>query len=365
VFLLGVTLAGCTAPTANVPAQAPEHARDFLKLDPGNPKLDFVKIEVAKESEGAGAISLTGRVAFDEDHTQRVASPIDGRATNILVRLGDRVRASAPLIELSSPHVGQLQSDAQKAVSDLAVAQKAIDRVHKLAEDGAISDKEVAQADADFKKARSELARTNAQLKALGLSATEPATNITLRAQIPGTVVERNILVGQEVRSDGAAPLITLSSLDTVWVVADVYEQDLGAVSPGARIRVQVPAYPGESFDGKVGHIGDIVDPTSRTVKIRCVVPNPGSRLKAEMFAKIELEDTGQKKVLVIPTRAVINDGDQTKVIVATEGNAFRSRAVQVGPEVNGKIRVLSGLTPGEKIVTDGALFLKHEIDTN
>jgi cobalt-zinc-cadmium efflux system membrane fusion protein len=346
---------------AATPAPAAERSHDFIRLDPGNPKLEFVKIEVVKESDAAPLVQLTGRVTFDEEHTQRVSSPIDGRATALLVRPGDKVHVGQPLIELSSPQVGTIQADAQKAQSDLAVAQKAVDRAHTLKADGAISDKEVAQTEADFRKARADVARTTAQLKSLAISATEPASNVALHAQVSGTIVERNILVGQEVRADQATPLLTLTNLDVVWVLADVYEQDLGLVQAGAEVTVHVPAYPGTDFKGKVGHVGDVVDAVTRTVKLRCVVPNPAGRLKPEMFAKIELRDVSGRKVIQIPANAVVIDGDKTRVLVASEGNLFRSRQVEVGPETDGSVRVLSGLKPGEKIVTDGALFLSHD----
>jgi cobalt-zinc-cadmium efflux system membrane fusion protein len=360
VLLLAAACSG-SGPT---PAPAAERSRDFIRLDPGSPHLDFIKVEVVKESEAAPLVQLTGRVTFDEDHTQRLASPIDGRATEILVRPGDRVRAGQPLVELSSPQVGTVQADAQKAQSDLAVASKSVDRAHTLKADGAISDKEVAQAEADFRKAKADVARTSAQLKSLGISASEPTTNVALHSQVSGTVVDRTLLVGQEVRADQAAPLLTITNLETVWVLADVYEQDLGLVQAGSDLVVRVPAYPGVDFKGKVGHIGDVVDPATRTVKIRCVVPNPTARLKPEMFAKVELRDTSGRKVITISSKAVVIDGDKTKVLVASEGNTFRPRQVEVGPEVDGQVRVLGGLKPGEKIVTEGALFMKHELDT-
>jgi cobalt-zinc-cadmium efflux system membrane fusion protein len=317
-----------------------------------------------KESSGATSVSLPGRVSFDEDHTQRVASPIDGRALAILVKLGEHVRAGQPLIQLSSPNVGQIQADAQKALSDLTVAEKSNERVHKLQAEGAVAEKEVAQVEGDLHKARSDFARANAQLKALGLSASDPAVNAALRSQIPGTVVERNVLVGQEVRADQAAPLLTISSLDSVWVLADAYEQDLGLVSEGDAVNITVPAYPGETFSGKVGHIAEVMDPATRTVKVRCLVPNPDHRLKPEMFAKVDVRDNGRRKVIQVPSKAVLNEGDKALVIVAIEGNVFKRRLVDVGPEADGQVRVLGGLTPGEKIVTDGAIFMKREIDS-
>jgi cobalt-zinc-cadmium efflux system membrane fusion protein len=343
---------------------AGEGAKDFVRFNPGSAPLDFIKVEAVVESAGATSVSLPGRVSFDEDHTQRVASPIDGRAVSILVKLGDKVRPGQALIELSSPNVGQLQADAQKAMSDLALSTKALERVHKLQAEGAVAEKEVAQAETDFRKAKSDSARTTAQLKSLGVSATDPAVNAALRAQIGGVVVDRNVLVGQEVRADQASPLITVSSLDSVWVQADAYEQDLSLVAEGDGVTVRVPAYPGETFPGKVTHVGDVVDASTRTVKIRCVVDNKTHRLKPEMFAKVDVLNAAGRKIILVPAQAVLNDGDKSIVIVASEGNVFRARRVDVGPEVDGKVRLLSGLRPGEKIVTDGAIFMKREIDS-
>ena len=226
-----------------------------------------------QEASGASSISLPGRVSFDEDHTQRVASPIDGRAVAILVKAGDRVRSGQPLVQMSSPSVGQIQAEAQKALSDLSVSEKSVERVHKLQAEGAVAEKEVAQSEGDLRKARSDYARATAQLKALGVSPSDPAVNAALRAQIAGVVVERNVLVGQEVRADQATPLLTISSLDTVWVMADAYEQDLGLVAEGDNVIDPGARYPGETFAGKVGHIGEVVDPATRTVKIAAWSP--------------------------------------------------------------------------------------------
>ena len=364
--VLTVVSAGCNK-LAEEPAaaQASERSRDFVQLDSKSPRLDFVKVEVVKESDSSGRVTLPGRVTFDEDHTQRVASPIDGRVVGMLVKLGDTVKAGQSLLQLSSPDVGQIQSDAQKALTDLSIAEKGIDRLHKLQAIGAASEKDVVQAQGDFKKAKSDYARAEAQLKALGITPTDPAVNVALRSQIPGVVVERNVLVGQEVRSDGATPLITVASLDDVWVLGDAYEQDLGLVTEGAKVSIRVPAYPGQTFPGRVKHIGEVVDPNTRTVKIRCVVDNPGHRLKPEMFAKIDVETPGGTKLITVPAKAVLNDGDKAMVVVASEGNVFRTRTVQVGPEIDSNVRIISGLSAGEKIVTSGAIFMKQEIDSH
>jgi len=354
---------GCNRGGGGAAAPAQERIGDAIRIEAGSPRLAFLKIEPVEESDNATLVALTGKVAFDEEHTQRVSSPIDGRVTAILVKPGDKVKAGQPLVELSSPTVGQVLADAQKALQDLNVAQKALDRAAKLRADGAISEKEVAQVEADFKKARSDVARTSAQLHSLGISPSDPTPNASLWAQLPGVVVERNVLVGQEVRADAAQALLTITSLDSVWVLADVYEQDLGLVQDGAAVAVHVPAYPEESFAGVVSHIGEVVDSQTRTVKIRCIVPNPQHRLKPEMFAKIDLQNHSGNKVLLIPVKAVLYEGEVTKVIVATSDRLFRLRRVYVGPQVGDKVRVLSGLSRGDKVVSDGALFLKKDIE--
>ncbi|HEX7479644.1 MAG TPA: efflux RND transporter periplasmic adaptor subunit [Polyangiales bacterium] len=367
-FLIAATLAATLAAIGcghveTEPASANNAGpKDAIRLAPGNPQRDFVKVEPVAESDAAGFVTLTGRIAFDEDHTQRVASPIDGRVISLAVEPGSSVKAGQRLLELTSADVGRIQADAQKGMQDLGVAQKSLDRVHKLRADGAVSDKELAQAEADSKKALADVQRNEAQLKALGISASDPAVNASLRAQISGTVVSRPVLVGQEIRADGTEPLVTITNLDTVWVLADVYEQDLGLVAAGDRVRLRALAYPDETFEGVVGYVGDVVDPQSRTVKLRCVFANPAHRLKPEMFVKVDVLSKPGKKVMLIPAKAVVNEGEIAKVIAEVEPNVFRERRIEIGPERDGQVRVLSGVRPGDKIVTEGALFVDNEL---
>ena len=361
----GLALAGCSGcgPTPAPAAEIDPGARESIKIDPSSGRLKFIKVETLEESEAAASVLLTGRVSFDEDHTQRVASPLNGRATALLVKPGDKVVVGQSLIELSSPEVAQLQGDAQKASSDLGLAQRTVDRQRKLRADGAVSEKDLLQAESDLKKLTSDVARYSAQLRALGVSASDPAVGVAIRARVAGTVVERNVLLGQEVRADAQIPLLTISSLAQVWVLADVYEQDLGLVAEGARVKIRVPAYPTQAFEGTVGHVGDVLDPASRTVKVRCLVPNPDGHLKPEMFAKVELTEAEGKKVLVVPSRAILNDAQHSRVVVMGHDQVYQLRVVQVGAEVDGKVRILDGVKAGEKVVVDGALFLKNEID--
>jgi cobalt-zinc-cadmium efflux system membrane fusion protein len=157
---------------------------------------------------------------------------------------------------------------------------------------------------------------------------------------------------------------VTVADLKTLWVLADVYERDLARAREGDQAEVRVGAYPGEVFPGVVKHVGEVVDPTSRTVKVRVVVQNPNGLLKPEMFAKVTLTRKAGEPSLNIPASAVLSDGEKTTVIVSAN-NSYRQRPVEVGPERDGKVRVLSGLQPGETIVVEGALFVKAELQKN
>jgi len=365
LFVVSLGIQACSVGSKS--AMAAEHSSSPPRRQVGNSRLQYIKVETVKELDVAPAVHLTGKIGFDEDHTQRVAAPIDGRVSRILVKLGDKVRPGQALVELTSPHVSELQADAQKARQDLDVSTKALERAKKLKEDGAVSEKEAALAEADYRKDKSDAARANAQLRSMRVSPTDPNTNVAIRAQIAGTIIERNVLVGQEVRDESPEPLFTISALDTVWVQANVHEQEIGLVHKGDSVKVSVPAYADESFDGKVDYVGDVLDPESRTIKVRCSVRNPGFRLKPEMFAEIALAEATDKdkKVIVIPSSAILTDSEHTRIFVAGNDHVYRQRVITVGSEVDDNVRVLSGVQVGEQVVTQGALFLTHGIQSD
>jgi len=367
IATLALCLAGvaCSTKSPQVTESSAVGKRESIRLEPGNEHLKYIKVETVQETDAIPSLRLTGRVSFDEDHTQRLSSPIDGRATKILAEAGTQVKKGQALIELTSPQVSALQADAQKSQQDLDLMAKALERANKLKADGAISEKEAAQVEADYRKSKAEAARTTAQLTSLNVSPSDPTVSVALRTQIAGTVVERNVLVGQEVRADATVPLFTISDLNNVWVYADIYEQDLAIVQNGAGVKIHVAAYPDAAFDGKIIYVGDVVDPSSRTVKIRCAAPNPQHKLKPEMFATIELGESARRKGIVLPSAAVLTDSTHTSVVVENAQHEFRQRLVTIGPEMEHQVRILSGVKPGERVVTEGAIFLKRELESD
>lgn len=379
--LLVVTTAasgGCRSTSAGPPAAPPAAAqndqqqaasvaaaagKEELEYKPDDPRLRFIKVaDVEKGTVGAIA-AVTGRIAFDEDHTSRVGSPVSGRVEELLVKPGDRVKKGQPLLTIASPDVEGALADARSASADLSLAERALERSTGLYAERAIAKKELMQAESDVVKARSNLERTHARLQLLGMKRDEHTSRFTLRAPVAGTVVERNVLPGAEVRVDGGTALLTISELANLWAYADIYERDLGVVRAGQEAEVRVISYGARAFPATIAHIGDTVDPQTRTVKVRLNIPNQDGALKPEMFARVTLRVDSGPDVIVVPRAAVLSDGEASVVITEKGDNKFEKRPVEVGPEQDGLVRVIAGLTPGERVVTEGALFIKAELE--
>lgn len=323
---------------------------------------DFVHLSTLKMQPLPGAFRVTGTITYDEDRTQHMAAPLSGRVTQVFVDLGAQVTPGTPLVELSAPEAAAVQAEVQRAQQDFDVATHSFNRAKTLRADGAVSERDAAQAQADYKKAQVDLQRAQAQHKALGLTGQGAGVRMVLRARQKGTVVERHVRVGQEVRQDSGEVLLTVSDLDAVWVLADLYEQDLARIHRGDAMAVSVAAYPQESFAGEVLYISDVLDAQTRTVKVRCRVPNLEHRLKPAMFATLEMFQPDSQG-LVVPTVAVIREGAQLFVLTLAQDNkTIVPRAVRLGPAHGGLQQVIAGLQAGETIITDGALFVHHAL---
>ena len=320
---------------------------------------------VSLSAQGAGA-EVTGRVTFDEERVSRVASPVSGRVVELLARPGGRGEEGQPLLAIASPDAEAALSDLTAAEADERLAQKSLDRARRLYADQAIPHKDVLAAESDAVKATAVLARVRTRIEVLGLAERRDAAaraRFALRAPIAGVVVERPAQLGMEVRADSCTPLVTVADLSRLWVLADVYERDLGLVAKGERAEVRVPAYPSQVFAGQVTNIGEVVDPVTRTVKVRIEVSNPQAQLKPEMFARVALLGGRRAATLSVPEGAVLSDGQANAVIVAESG-VLREASHRGGTGAGGRVRVLAGLREGEQVVVDGGLFLKAEIES-
>lgn len=358
LLLVAPLAAGCGQDArAAAPPPAP--------VPPGEVRLqavpDFVRVAEVEVTSDALATEATGKVTFDEGRVSRVGTPVSGRVTELRVQPGDRVRRGQPLLVIASPDAESALADYVAARADAALSERNLERARRLFADQAVPKKEVQQAEGEATKAHAARTRALARLEVLGISPDDPGarpSRYLLRAPIDGVVVERPATPGMEVRADSGTPLVTVADLSRLWVLADVYERDVARVTAGGRAEVRVAAWPGRVFEGKVTYVGDMVDPQSRTVKVRVEVANPDHRLKPEMFARVALPGASGASTLAVPSQAVLSDGAASAVVVALGDGRFERRTIEAGPERDGRVRVLAGLAPGEHVVVDGAIYL-------
>jgi cobalt-zinc-cadmium efflux system membrane fusion protein len=315
-----------------------------------------------------GLVVTSGRVTFDDLKVSHVLSPVTGRVVRIEAQPGQRVKKGDTLAVIESPDVGSAFSDAEKAQADFVAAEKDFKRQKELYDVHAGSQRDLEAAQGNFTKAKAELQRASrkAQLLRAG-GANLGGQNYTLRAPIGGEVIARNVNPGTEVQgqySGGTVvELFTIGELDTVWVMADVFEMDLGRVKQGTECRVKVVAYPGRTFTGTADWVSDTLDPATRTAKVRCKLANPDRALKPEMYATTSLV-VDRQRTLALPRSAVLHLGDRTVVFVELGQAAdcrlrFERRPVLVSEELGSDfLPVLRGITAGEKVVTSGAILL-------
>lgn len=317
-------------------------------------KADFLKLATVDRDQG-GILRLPGRLVWNEEKTVRIFPQLGGRVQQIAADIGQTVKAGQTLALLASPDYGQARADARKAEADLKLAEKALVRARELREAGIVAEKDWQQAEADHARARADAEQTKLRLAGLG---GDGDGRYALKTPLSGIVVERNLNPGMEFRPDQASPpLFVVTDPGSLWLQLDAAEGDLPHLKPGVALDIEVKQLPGERFKGVIRRVADFVDPQSRTIKVRCEVPNPDRRLKGEMFAQalVALPANGKP---VVPAPAVMLLGKQRFVLVADGPGRFRRQVVEAGPERDGRIEIDRGLQAGEQVVVEGNLHL-------
>jgi len=333
-----------------------------LRFPEGASQLSFVKTEAVTAHPEPLLDPLNARIAYDENYTQRVATPIAGRVVRILAQPGDRVAAGQTLLEVDAPEFAQAESEVNKSAADLNQKQAAYRRAKELVDAEVAARKELEIADADLKQAQAEHNRAIARLSNLTQGQGRTGTRFTLRSRIGGVVAERKVNPGAEVRPDLADPLFIVTDPAHLWVIIDLPERLLGAVHKGQKVTVEVDAYPRQTFPATVANIGEVVDPATRRIPVRCIAPNPKGLLKPEMYARVIPLADGEHRLPRVPNSALITEGLYTFVFVETEPGVFRKRRVTPGLQGRNESYIKDGLKEGEKVVTGGALLLNAEL---
>ena len=332
-----------------------------MYLAPDSPKKAYVKTASLSLTQHPLLEPLAGKITYNESVTSRISSPVAGRVIAAPVALGTQVQAGATLLELDSPDVAAAEADYAKAQADLTLARKSFNRQQELYAGKAVSQKELEQAQDNFNEARSEVQRAQDRLKNLHISARQSDGRFALRSPVPGVVVERNVNPGMEVRPDRDAPLFVVSDIKKLTLLMAVFEVNLGKIRLGQKLSISVPAYPGELFPARVQYIGQVLDEKTRTVQVRCDLPNPDGRLLPGMYATITVESGPGDQAIVIPLTAIFTEGDADYVFIALDANHYQQRPVKTGLRLKDKAVITQGLQPNELLVTEGALMLRAE----
>jgi cobalt-zinc-cadmium efflux system membrane fusion protein len=349
-----------TAKTALVTPVAPT-ASGVVSFADHDPKLSSIAIVTAQLEAVPVSEPLFSRITYNENHTTRISSPVAGRVVALLAEVGDQVRRAQVLAELDAPDLGTAEADWQKARADQVRKQHAFDRAKVLFDGEVLAKKDFESAQADIEQARSETRRTVLRMRNLNAAGGQNGI-FRLKATLSGTVAERQINPGQEVRPDLPVPLFVITNLDTLWVIADVPELVANNIHAGQLALVESEAWSGERFNAKVDRVGIMLDPATRRVQIRCTVQNQAHRLKPEMFVRLSfLPQENAVQAVELPNTSLFVEGLYSYVYVQTHPGTYEKRRVSVLRTGSIRSFIDSGIVSGEKVVTEGAFLLNAE----
>jgi cobalt-zinc-cadmium efflux system membrane fusion protein len=342
--------------------------------------LEAVRAAQLETAEAASrslsvALSAPGRIAFTQNGVAYVAPRVAGRIDSIEVKLGQRVKKGAVLAHVESSELGRARADYLAAATRARVGEANFRREKELLGKGITSEREMREAESAAAGARADLNAAEARLHTLGLTDADmsalkldehPSARFPARSPIDGTVVEIQGTLGQSVES--TTTLFTVGDLSTLWVLLDASESQIAHLAVGQDATVTVPALPGRTFEGRIEHIGDVVEEKSRTVHVRVAVPNRERLLKPGMFASAEIAaaaglgaEPGEARV-VVPREAVQVLGSEKVVFIPAGENRFTAVEVRTGAESGREIEIVEGVSAGTKVVTRGSFVLKSEL---
>ena len=384
-LLLAMVCGGC-----NKPANAPSNARPQTSpATSESAQSHAIETETVIPQPIAGTILATGKILVSENRVAVIGPVHEGRLVRLYAGQGSKVRKGQKLADLESADIDQAEADYLKALSDydnarrtsgaeVKFAQATYDRTKMLYEKTITAGKNLQAAEHDLEIAKASAASSVASTKTaliaarrhlliLGLKSSDVdalvskpdlAAVFSLTSPIEGIVVERNATIGATVGTD--ANVFKIIDTSSVWIDANVFEKDLERVRLGQEVKVAVPAYPGSSFSGRVILVSSVVDPDTRSVKVRTEVPNPDGRLKPDMFANVEIITDLHRTAISVPQSAVLNDGGKSVVFVA-ETNGYKKQMVTAGLQGNDRVEIIDGLQAGDKVVVKGNYLLLQQ----
>jgi membrane fusion protein, heavy metal efflux system len=364
-----VALTGCgnhptnaSAPSVTYQSAGEGNSRAQLFSVPAE-QMSHVKVVEVRTTRFPRVLRLTGSVAYNSFETTPVITQVSGPVSRILVFPGQVVSLGQPLLYVSSPDFAQLRSNYLKARDAFALAEKNYARALDLYAHHAIAQADLQQAESSRNQTQADLQAAEQALRVLGVHLDtvlkDPVSpEIPVLSPIAGEIVERLAAPGQVIQA-GATQVFTISNMRTVWVLANVYEHDLGYVHLHDPVDIQTDAYP-TTFHGRISYVATALDPTTRTLQVRIETQNPGKKLKKDMYVTATVHAGAIENALLVPDSAVLRDAENQPFVYVAQGSGqFAQRPVTVGDTQNGSIQILAGLKAGDRVVADGSLFLQ------
>jgi cobalt-zinc-cadmium efflux system membrane fusion protein len=364
VALLAAALAGCGAKGGTPPdpkTEAPPPAVVEKEPDPSVVKVDRPErfaLVTATARTVAPELNATGAVSADVSRNVPVVSLASGRVVDIRARLGDEVTKGQLLVRVQSADISSAFADYRKAKADLVLSEAQFSRAKLLYDHGAIAQKDLEVAEDTAAKSNVDVENAVERLRVLGADVNHPTAIIDINAPASGVIVEQNVTAAAGVKTlDNSPNLFTIADLSHVWVICDVYENDLHTVHLGQEAEIRINAYPGRVLKANVSNIGASLDPNLRTAKVRLEVPNPGI-LRLGMFVTATFRGEAKQTHAVVPASAILHLHDRDWVYVPLEGRTFRRLEVTAGNMVpNNMQEILTGIRPGEKVVANALII--------
>ena len=303
-------------------------------------------------------INLTGVVEYNPDMVYSFSSLINGFAHRVLFSLGDYVKKGQILVEIQSPDLNSLRSEKTKLSSEIKVAERELSAIQSMYNDNLASERDLISARSEVDKLKSELESLNQNLKLFSYNSSKNLFEI--KAAADGYIIDKNINSGMQIHE--GADLFTISGLNTIWVMANVYATDIQFVEQGMTVQIKMPAYPNELFEGKISSLSRVFDAEERVLKARIEIPNVGLKLKPGMSADVVVENQNGEMAYAIPVDDVIFDNNQYFIIVYHSDCELEVRPIQIESRNNEMYYLKEGIKGGEKIITQNQLLIYEKL---
>ena len=364
VFIMSVMLAACK-PAKNEEEKKVVVDPYVVELTPAlQEKIKLVKVGEAEIRE---VLRIPGSIQVDEQRIARIGAPVTGRVVDIDAVLGQSVKRGETLATLNSTELAQNQLVYIKALQQIDLHSKAVERARILLESDVISKAELQRRESELSGAQAELNAANDQLQVLGMSpqsiaklskSSQMRSMSSVTSRIAGTVINRQINLGQVVQP--ADELFVVADLSRVWAVAEVPEREVDLIEKGQEVDIEIPALNTAPIKGKLIYIGDVVNPQTRTVTVRSELNNAKAAIKPDMLVSMLVQSKPTSK-LSVPVQAIVREEDKDHVFVQIAPNKYRLREVTVGDDYHGMVAIVNGIEAGEVVVGEGAFHLNNE----